>query len=141
ENGSSSEDIGNKTNTQIAFKQSQKSLTKGKYSASKQNKKTSELREIVKPVKPFSTPKKKVDKKAKGKYTIQIAAFQDINGAIQKISSLKAKGYAGYKTKGKVQDQVWHRVRVGHFSDTEVARKYLRKLKQDNINGIIIKQD
>ncbi len=129
------------TKTQIAFKQSQKSLTKGKYSASKSNKATYELKETVKPGKPASTPKRKVDKKAKGKYTIQIAAFQDISGAIQKISSLKAKGYKGYKTKGKVQDQIWHRVRVGHFSDTEVARKYLRKLKQDNINGIIIKQD
>ncbi|MCP3892346.1 MAG: hypothetical protein GY702_26250, partial [Desulfobulbaceae bacterium] len=61
ENGSSSEYIGNKTNTQVAFKQSQKSLTKGKYSASKQNKKTSELREIVKPDKPTSIPSKKVD--------------------------------------------------------------------------------
>ncbi len=141
ENEFKADPANSKTKTKIAYKVSQKSLTKAKYSVSKRNKATSKLRQSAKSVKPASIPKKTRDKEIKGKYTIQIAAFQDVKGAIDKISLLKAKGYTGYKTKGKVQDQIWHRVRVGHFSDTEVARKYLRKLKQDNINGIIIKQD
>ncbi len=64
-----------------------------------------------------------------------------MQSAVDKISSLKAKGYKAYRALGKVQNDIWYRVRVGHFSNTEVARKYLRKLKQNNINGIIIKQD
>ncbi|MCK5098477.1 MAG: SPOR domain-containing protein, partial [Desulfobacteraceae bacterium] len=81
------------------------------------------------------------EKNTKNKYTIQIAAFRDVKSAFEKISSLKAKGHTAYRTLGKAQNEIWHRVRIGHFSNTEVARKYLRKLKQDNINGIIIKQD
>ncbi|MCK5310828.1 MAG: SPOR domain-containing protein, partial [Desulfobacteraceae bacterium] len=124
----------------VPLKVSQKSITKVKYSS-----------ESVKPVsvsKPLSQPvlkrvsKERIpEKNTKNKYTIQIAAFRDVKSAFEKISSLKAKGYKAYRTMGTAQNEIWHRVRVGHFSNTEIARKYLRKLKQDNINGIIIKQD
>ncbi len=132
----------------IVLKLSRKSLTKGKYSSQGKNRSKVELSSSVKPV---PGQKKVLDKKVldkevskksvKDKFTIQIAAYKDVKGAVDRISSLKTKGYTGYKTLGKVQDQIWHRVRVGHFSDTEVARRYLRRLKSDNINGIIIKQD
>ena len=121
----------------IALKLSKKSMTRAKQ--------TSEFGELVKSV---SAPKKKTSGKedppaenVRDKYTIQIAAFRDVTGAIEKISSLKAKGHIAYKTLGKVQAGIWHRVRVGPFPDAETARKYLRQLKQDNINGIIIKQE
>jgi len=120
----------------IPLKLSQKSLTKKQYA--------------LKPVKSDSGAKKvsKINKKTEilpvsktKNYTIQIAAFRDSQAAIDKISSLKAKGHNAYRMKGQVQNETWYRVRIGHFPTTEVARKYLRKLKNDNINGIIIKQD
>ncbi|MCK5543382.1 MAG: SPOR domain-containing protein [Desulfobacterales bacterium] len=129
------------TKTKIALKVSQKSMTKAKYSALNKSKPTPKSIESAESAKPVSVSKEILNEKKEGKYTIQIAAFKDVSGAIEKISLLKVKGYSGYKTLGKVQDQIWHRVRIGHFSDTEVARQYLRKLKKDNINGIIIRQD
>jgi cell division septation protein DedD len=124
-----------KSKKKISLKLSQKSLTKAKYSVLKKKKLAAESSKSA------SVSKRVSNKGIKGNYTIQIAAFKDVTGAIEKIASLKAKGHSGYKTLGKVQDQIWHRVRVGNFPDTEVARIYLRKLKLDNFNGIIIKQD
>jgi cell division protein FtsN len=118
---------------QIPLKLSQKFLTKAKYAA-KSKEKISRAKIVSKPATSNNYNKK-------DKYTIQIAAFKDMKTAFEKIASLKAKGYTAYRTLGKVQSETWHRIRIGHFSDTEVARKYLRKLKHDNINGIIIKQD
>ena len=126
-------------NKKIALKVSQKSMTKAKYAALKKEKSAHKNSGFSKPIPVSEKVSRDTDKG--GKYTIQIAAFRDVNGAIEKISLLKAKGHSGYKTLGKVQDKIWHRVRVGHFSNTEIARQYLRKLKKDNINGIIIRQD
>ena len=129
----------------IVLKLSKKSMTKAKQAVSKKEKPASGFGEFAKSV---SVPNKKLSGKEKppktnikDQYTIQIAAYRDIAGAVEKISSLKVKGHIAYKTLGKVQTEIWHRVRVGQFPDTETARKYLRELKQDNINGIIIKQE
>ena len=122
---------------EVPVKLSQKSMTKAKYEAES-------IKSAPVPQKALkeNNPAKNIPvNKIKNKYTIQIAAFRDIQSALDKISSLKAKGHTAYRTLGNVQDEIWHRVRIGHFSNTEIARKYLRKLKQDNINGIIIKQD
>ena len=121
----------------IPIKLSQKSMTKAKYIA--ESKKSASVKKKVS--KAGTSPKIASEKKDKNEYTIQVAAFKDMKSAVNKISSLKAKGHNAYRALGKVQDEIWYRVRIGHFSNTEVARKYLRKLKQDNINGIIIKQD
>ena len=120
----------------VPLKVSQKSISKVKY-ASESIKPVSVSKPVLKKVAKERTP----EKNTKNQYTIQIAAFRDVKKAFEKISSLKAKGHTAYRTLGKAQNEIWHRVRIGHFSNTEVARKYLRKLKQDNINGIIIKQD
>jgi cell division protein FtsN len=143
ENNSNTEKIENKTESKknISLKVSQKSLTKSKYSTLMKAKSTAEHNKPAESSKSELKPKRISKEKKEGKLTIQIAAFKDVKGADEKISILKAKGYSAYKTLGNVQDQTWHRVRVGRFSTTEVARTYLRKLKKDNINGIIIKHD
>ncbi|MCK5311508.1 MAG: SPOR domain-containing protein [Desulfobacteraceae bacterium] len=135
--GTENQEVKAELTKEVPIKLSQKSMTKAKYAA-----------EFVKSgsvprktLKEDSAAKKVAVKDKTYQYTIQIAAFRDIQSALDKISSLKAKGHTAYKTLGEVQDEIWHRVRVGRFTNTEVARKYLRKLKQDNINGIIIKQD
>ncbi len=121
----------------IPIKLSRKSLTKAKYIAELE--KSASVKKKVS--KANASPKIISEKKDKNKYTIQVAAFKDMQSAVNKISSLKTKGHNAYRALGKVRDEIWYRVRIGHFSNTEVARKYLRKLKLDNINGIIIKQD
>ncbi len=129
----------------ITLKVGQKSLTKARYDALAKKRAGRPIAasrpDRPEPAPVIKQPRNKPEQKIKGGYTIQIAAYKDVQRAMGKISSLKAKGYKGYKTKGEVQDQIWHRVRIGHFSNTEVARIYLRKLKKDGINGIIIKQD
>jgi cell division protein FtsN len=124
----------------IPLKISRKNMTKAKYAASSTRpaKSATVTKRIVEAKKEIKAPPVK---NTKHEYTIQIAAFKDLKSAFDKVSVLKAKGYAAYRTIGKVQNDTWYRVRVGRFPNTEVARKYLRKLKHDNINGIIIKQD
>ncbi len=74
-------------------------------------------------------------------YTIQIAAFKDLNDALESMERLKTKGYTSYRTLGDSKGEIWVRVRTGAFTSLESAQIRLKKLQSDGINGIIIQKD
>ena len=66
----------------------------------------------------------------KNKYTIQVASWPTLEQARNDQISLREKGYDAYTEQYyiKSKDQLWWRVRVGNFSDKEIAIKIKNKL-------------
>lgn len=99
------------------------------------------IREIKKSRKAmtFSQHEKKPDTTVMA-YTIQIAAYRNLNDALKLMASLKDRGYTPYRTIGKTGNTIWHRVRIGSFKDMASAKETAKKLESVGIKGIIIKQ-
>ncbi len=74
-------------------------------------------------------------------YTIQVAACRNLDDAFKLMKSLKNRGYSPYRTMGKKGNKIWHRVRIGTFTDIKSAAAFQHKLESDKIKGIIIQKD
>lgn len=74
----------------------------------------------------------------KGGYTIQISSFRQLADAIERMETLKVKGFMPHRALALVDGKMWHRVRVGDFSDSRSAEKALKALELQGIYGIII---
>jgi DedD protein len=73
--------------------------------------------------------------------TIQVASFKNKKDADLMISRMKKKGYRAYRALGIIPGKgVWYRVRVGHFSSKQEARKVVTRLEKENIKPIIVGQ-
>ncbi len=76
-----------------------------------------------------------------GDYTIQVAAFKSFKDAVTQTAVLDEKGFTAMRTSKKIDGVTWYRVRVGAFATRDAARRYLEKLNQAGINGMIIKKE
>ncbi len=66
-----------------------------------------------------------------GRYTVQLAAFQDRKQADSLMNSMKSKGYPAFIKQYETPDKkTWYRVRVGTFSTKEKAAEYGKELKE-----------
>jgi cell division septation protein DedD len=75
----------------------------------------------------------------RGRFTIQVAAFQEIRGAEQMVGTLRSKGYPAYQIQVTVPGKgEWYRVRVGAFESREAAEATLKKLSNDQVRGMVI---
>jgi len=74
----------------------------------------------------------------KGGYTIQISSFRQLGDAIERMETLKVKGFMPHRAMALVNGKMWHRVRVGKFFDTLSAEKALKELEVQGIYGIIV---
>jgi len=74
----------------------------------------------------------------KGGYTIQISSFRQLSDAIERMETLKVKGFVPHRALALVDGKMWHRVRVGKFFDTLSAEKALKELEVQGIYGIIV---
>ena len=74
-------------------------------------------------------------------FTIQIASYRALEDAAKQVAYLKSKGFAAYRSMGRIDNTVWHRVRTGAFESRRAAEKKLVKLKQQDLDGIIIKKE
>ncbi len=74
-------------------------------------------------------------------YTIQVAAFKTFTDAVTQTAILDEKGFAATRTSKKIDGVTWYRVRVGDFATRDAALRYLEKLNQAGINGMIIKEE
>ncbi len=73
--------------------------------------------------------------------TIQVASFKNKKDADLMILRMKKKGYRAYRALGIIPGKgVWYRVRVGHFSSKQEARKIVARLEKENIKPIIVGQ-
>jgi cell division septation protein DedD len=73
-------------------------------------------------------------------YTIQVSSSKSKKGAMGLVDKLIGKGYEGYISVIEIPNKgTWYRVRIGHFSTREEAKKFeLKMRKKDRIKGIII---
>jgi len=78
---------------------------------------------------------------AQNVYTIQIAAYKDFTDAVTHMAVLEKKGFASYRVRGKKEGVTWYRVRMGSFATWDTASRYLEKLKEAKIDGMIIKKE
>lgn len=90
------------------------------------------------------SPEKKAPAPASGtggEYTIQVAAFKSFKDAVTQTAVLDEKGFTAMRTSKKIDGVTWYRVRVGAFATRDAAHRYLEKLNQAGINGMIIKKE
>ncbi len=79
--------------------------------------------------------------RSEGAYTIQIASYRQLVDAIQRMETLKVKGFIPHRALALVDGNVWHRVRVGTYSSGASAEKALKALEAKGIYGIIIQKE
>ncbi|MFZ1984915.1 MAG: SPOR domain-containing protein [Desulfatitalea sp.] len=78
----------------------------------------------------------------KGRFTIQVASFRDIQSADQLVSTLRGKGYSAYQLRTDVADKgVWFRVRVGAYESRSGAEGTLKKLLGDRFKAVVVGTD
>jgi len=65
------------------------------------------------------------------KYTVQVMATGSKPKAQQELTTLKAKGYTAYLSEDKTAKGSVFKVRVGHFSDSDSAKKLALRLKDE----------
>ncbi|MEK6531724.1 MAG: SPOR domain-containing protein [Deltaproteobacteria bacterium] len=69
-------------------------------------------------------------------WVVNVASFSGQKEAEEFIISLKAKGYAAYRTEFTKNKRLWHRVRVGFFSTVKDARKTGAAIEKEfNVRG------
>ncbi len=63
-----------------------------------------------------------------GNYSVQVAALKDRDQAEGMVERLTRLGYPAYFYKGKINGEIYYRIRCGPFLNMEEARKYAHKL-------------
>ena len=76
-----------------------------------------------------------------GRYTIQVAAFKSFRDAVTQMAELEKKGFIANRTAKELDGITWYRVRIGAFASRNAAARYLDKLNQAGINGMIITRE
>ena len=76
-----------------------------------------------------------------GLLTIQVASLKNATKARQMVARLKRKGYEAYEVAVNVPGKgTYHRVRVGHFADSNEAGRVAARLKQDKLEAMIVRE-
>lgn len=78
----------------------------------------------------------------KGRYTIQVASFKDIQSADQLVGELRGKGYPAYQLRTDVPEKgIWFRVRVGAYESRSAAEGTFKKLLGDRFKAVVVGTD
>ena len=119
--------------------------TAGADKADKKDRIPLKLAEVNKPTarpdaKPPEVPEpNKVEEQ--GLLTIQVASLNDAQRARQMVAHLKAKGYEAYEVVATLPGKgTYHRIRVGHFADSNEASRIAARLKRERFEVIIIRE-
>jgi cell division septation protein DedD len=62
-------------------------------------------------------------------YIVQVAAFRSNSVAENEAGRFRNKGYNAFVERAEVDGGIWHRVRVGNFTDLEEAKKFAVQFK------------
>ncbi len=88
------------------------------------------------------TPPGDATPNAKNKFTLQVASVRDLNAAKLMVNKLNAKNYPAYRVMSQISGKgIWYRIRVGRFDSESKAGRFIRRLKKDNYNAILIQID
>lgn len=76
---------------------------------------------------------------AKGHFTVQVAAFRDLESAGQLVATLRGKGYPAYQLRSEPSaPDAWFRVRVGAFENRPAAETMLKKLQAEKYKAVVV---
>jgi cell division septation protein DedD len=76
-----------------------------------------------------------------GLLTIQVASLNDAQKAREMVARLKSKGYEAYEVAVTMPGKkVYHRVRVGHFTDSNEVSQVAARLKRDKFEIMILRE-
>lgn len=81
---------------------------------------------------------KGTDDAVKGRFTVQIASYQNEKDADNRVAELKRQGIRAYKAYGKKDGAIWYRVRSGSFDAYVKAKAYQQELKKKKIKSMIM---
>jgi DedD protein len=85
-------------------------------------------------------PKREKTEQA-GRYTVQVAAFKNVDRARELIVYLKKKGYDAYQATAHLPDKgTYHRVRIGHFTNKKEAVRLVSKLGKNNLEAVVVRE-
>nr|HID59657.1 SPOR domain-containing protein [Desulfobacterales bacterium] len=102
---------------------------------------STKIPEEKKGTKAVAAEKSKVRPEDRGRFTIQVAAFQNLKTANDMVLRLKNKGFDVYLTPIHLPEKgTWYRIRVGRFKDRNHAKQVADRLRLYNLEGIIIHQ-
>jgi cell division septation protein DedD len=68
---------------------------------------------------------------AQGRWSVQVQALRDEEGARQLVMRLQSQGYAPMISRVVRDGEVWYRVRVGSFTSSEEARTSVERLRRE----------
>jgi len=74
-----------------------------------------------------------------GTYVLQAGSFRDIADADRVQATLALQGIESRIQNVTIDDDTWHRVRIGPFADLEELDRVRRKLHDKNINVLVIR--
>ncbi len=75
---------------------------------------------------------------AKGRFTVQVAAFRDLESANKLVAALRGKGYPAYQLRTEnAAKEAWFRVRVGAFDNRPDADATLKKLQSEKYKAVV----
>ena len=100
--------------------------------------KPADEKNVAKPAPPPTPAADEPDKDAEPRFTVQVSSIKDANAAAQMVLRLKRKGYPAFMKPVRVQGVgVTYRVMVGDFKTRSSADYLNKRLKKDNIDGIV----
>jgi cell division protein FtsN len=74
-----------------------------------------------------------------GTYVLQAGAFRHYQDADRLKASLALVGISAHIQKVSIDNDIWHRVRIGPYTDLAELNRVRSQLKQHNINAILLK--
>lgn len=85
-------------------------------------------------------PEKDQVRAIRGYFSVQVAAFKNLETAEDMAQRLRRKGYNAYIATSEIAHKgAWHRVRVGHFETEQRAKAFVSKIgKAEDIKGALI---
>jgi len=73
-----------------------------------------------------------------GGWSIQIGSFATESAAKQVQANVRSEGFSAYLSSVTVGGKVWHRVRVGAYTDKDAAQTALSKLKRNYSQATVV---
>lgn len=75
------------------------------------------------------------------RFSVQVAAFKNVDRARELIVYLRRKGYDAYQATASLPDKgTYHRVRVGRFTSREEALATVSRLGKNNLEAVVVRQ-
>ncbi len=77
-----------------------------------------------------------------GRFTVQVAALKDARVAAQMVERLRREGFEAFLSTTTIAAKgTWHRVRIGHYPDSQAAIGVVRRLEAQGLRPLVVAED